>query len=86
MPDTLRIALAQIDTHLGDVNANTACISAARAEAAGQGADLVVTPEFSIGGYPPENLVRKPAPIAKFRAAIADLGRDTADGGTGLVA
>ena len=81
----LRIALAQIDTHLGGVAINVARIRRARAEAAAQGADLVVTPEFSIGGYPPEDLVRKPAFIETCEAAIQDLARDTADGGPGLI-
>ena len=81
----LRIALAQIDTHLGGVATNVARIRRARAEAAALGADLVVTPEFSIGGYPPEDLVRKPAFIETCEAAIQDLARDTADGGPGLI-
>jgi len=81
----LRIALAQIDTHLGGVAINVARIRRARAEAAALGADLVVTPEFSIGGYPPEDLVRKPAFIETCEAAIQDLARDTADGGPGLI-
>ena len=81
----LRIALAQIDTHLGEVAVNVARIRRARAEAAALGADLVVTPEFSIGGYPPEDLVRKLAFIETCEAAIQDLARDTADGGPGLI-
>jgi NAD+ synthase len=44
-----------------------------------------VTPEFSIGGYPPEDLVRKPAFVEACEAAIAALAADTADGGPGLV-
>jgi len=85
MPDTLKIALAQIDTHLGEVAVNVARIRRARADAAAQGADLVVTPEFSVGGYPPEDLVRKPAFVEACEAAIQDLARDTADGGPGLI-
>ena len=82
---TLKLALAQIDTHLGEINANVARIRAARAEAAAMGADLVVTPEFSVGGYPPEDLVRKPAFVALCEAAIAELAGDTADGGPALI-
>jgi NAD+ synthase len=85
MPDSLRLAIAQINPHLGQVNDNLALIRAARAEAAGLGADLVVTPEFSIAGYPPEDLVRKPAFIAACEAAIAALAADTEDGGPGLI-
>ena len=51
---SLRIALAQLNPHEGQIDHNLARIRAARAEAATLGADLVVTPEFSIAGYPPE--------------------------------
>ena len=85
MSDSLKIALAQIDPHVGQIDANLANIRAARAQAAAMGADLVVTPEFSIAGYPPEDLVRKPAFIARCTAAIEALAADTADGGPGLI-
>ncbi len=85
MSETLKIALAQIDPTVGDVIANLALIRRARAEGARLGADLVVTPEFSIGGYPPEDLVRKPAFVAACAAAIAELAVDTVDGGPGLI-
>jgi NAD+ synthase len=45
----------------------------------------VVTPEFSIGGYPTEDLVRKPAFVAACEDAIAALAADTADGGPGVL-
>ena len=83
--DTLRIALAQINPHVGQIDANLAAIRAARAKAAEAGAHLVVTPEFSIAGYPPEDLVRKAAFVARCEAAIALLAKDTADGGPGLI-
>jgi len=85
MTDRLRIALAQIDAHLGDLPGNAARIRVARAEAARRGADLVVTPEFSIGGYPPEDLVLRPAFCAAAEAEIQALAAETADGGPGLV-
>jgi NAD+ synthase len=85
MSDTLRIALAQLNPHEGDVRHNLAGIRRARAEGARLGADLVVTPEFSIGGYPPEDLVRKPAFVAACEAAIDELAADTGDGGPGLI-
>jgi NAD+ synthase len=85
MAETLKIALAQLNPHEGALTANAALIRKARAEAAKLGADLVVTPEFSIAGYPPEDLVRKPAFIAACEAAIAELAAETADGGPGLV-
>jgi NAD+ synthase len=85
MPETLRIALAQINSHVGQLVDNLAAIRRARAEGARLGADLVVTPEFSVAGYPPEDLVRKPAFVADCEAAIAELAADTADGGPGLI-
>ena len=85
MSATLRLALAQLNPHEGEIHANLARIRAARAEAARLGADLLVTPEFSIAGYPPEDLVLKPAFAEACAAAIAELAADTADGGPGLV-
>ena len=85
MTDTLRIALVQFNPHEGHVVHNLAGIRRARTEAARLGAELVVTPEFSIAGYPPEDLVRKPAFVAACAAAINELAADTADGGPGLI-
>jgi NAD+ synthase len=82
---SLSIALAQINPHEGQVERNLARIRAARAQGAEAGVDLVVTPEFSIAGYPPEDLVRKAAFVESCEAAIAALARDTADGGPGLI-
>ncbi len=58
---------------------------AARDEAARQGADLVVFPELFIAGYPPEDLVLKPAFQAACRAEIEKLARETAAGGPALL-
>ncbi len=85
MPETLRIALAQINPEVGGVRRNLEIIRGARATAARLGADLVVAPEFAIGGYPPEDLVRKPAFVAACEAALAELAADTADGGPGVI-
>ena len=57
----------------------------ARAQAAAQGADLVVFPELFIAGYPPEDLVLKPAFQAACRTAVEALARETADGGPALL-
>ena len=85
MTDRLRIALAQINPTVGDLKGNAELIRRARAEAAGQGADLAVATELCISGYPPEDLVMKPAFVAACRDAIEALARDTADGGPALV-
>ena len=85
MNSSFTVALAQVDLHVGQVAANVQTIRDARAEAASGGAALVVTPEFSLGGYPPEDLVRKPAFIDRCEAALAELAAGTADGGPALV-
>jgi len=85
MTDRLRIALAQINPHEGALDRNADRIRAARAEAAALGADLVVTPEFSIAGYPPEDLVLKPSFVEACMQRIEALAAETADGGPGLV-
>ena len=60
------------------------CAARAR-RAAGQGADLVIFPELFISGYPPEDLVLKPAFQAACRAAVEELARETADGGPAML-
>lgn len=85
MIDTLTLAIAQLDLHVGAIDRNLATIRAARAEAARLGADLLVTPELGIAGYPPEDLVLKPAFVAACAAAAEALAADTADGGPGMI-
>lgn len=84
-PDTLLIAIAQLDPTVGDVAGNLALAREARAEAAGQGADLVLFTELFIAGYPPEDLVMKPAFVAACERAVEELAADTADGGPGVI-
>jgi NAD+ synthase len=86
MADTLKIAIAQLNCQVGAIDKNLARIREARAEAARLGADLLVTPELSISGYPPEDLVLKPAFVAACEAAAEELALDTADGGPGIIA
>jgi NAD+ synthase len=83
--DTLRIALAQLNPVLGDLAGNAARLRKARAEAAARGADLVAFTELFITGYPPEDLVRKPAFAAAARAVVEALAAETADGGPGVI-
>lgn len=83
--DKLAIAVAQLNPIVGDIAGNTDRVRRARAEAAAQGADLVVFPELFIAGYPPEDLVLKPAFQAACRAAIEMLARETATPGPALV-
>jgi NAD+ synthase (glutamine-hydrolysing) len=57
----MRIAIAQLDCVVGDLAGNAGRILGAVAEAKRGGADLVITPELSLCGYPPEDLVLRPA-------------------------
>ena len=84
-PDTIRIALAQLNPTVGDIAGNVALAREARADAARQGADLLVFPELFLSGYPPEDLVLKPAFIEACREAAEDLAKDTVDGGPGMI-
>jgi NAD+ synthase len=81
----LKITLAQLNPTVGDVQGNAAKARAARARAAADGADLVLLPELFITGYPPEDLVLKPAFQAACRAAVEALARETADGGPAML-
>lgn len=85
MTDTLKICLAQLNPTLGDIEGNLTKIRAARAEAAAQGADLLVASEMYITGYPAEDLVLKPMFLDRVDAALEALAEDTADGGPGLL-
>src|ERR1700734_1084014 len=79
------VTLAQLNPTVGDVAGNAAKARAARVQARAAGADLVVLPELFIAGYPPEDLVLKPAFQSECRAAIEGLARDTADGGPAML-
>src|SRR6185369_1699919 len=84
-PDILRIAVAQLNPVVGDVAGNLAKAREARADAARQGADLVLFTELFLAGYPPEDLVLKPAFLRACEQAAEALIKDTADGGPGVV-
>ncbi len=85
LTDTLKIAVAQLDSVVGDIDGNLKKAREARARAAAGGADLLVLSELFIAGYPPEDLVLKPAFQDACRKAVESLAADTADGGPGVV-
>jgi NAD+ synthase len=82
---TLRIAIAQLNPTVGDVAGNLALAREARRDAAREGADLVLFTELFISGYPPEDLVLKPAFLAACLKAVEELAAETADGGPGVI-
>ena len=76
MSDTVRVALAQVDLVVGDVAGNTAkIIDWARRARDKEDADLVVFPELSICGYPPEDLLFHTGLRHDVEAAVAEISR-----------
>ncbi len=69
----LKIALAQINSKVGDLAGNAEKIFQAAQQAEKAGASLIVTPELSLTGYPPEDLVLRPAFLAACDKALQDL-------------
>jgi len=83
--DRLAIAVAQLNPVVGDVTGNLERARTARAQAARERADVIAFSELFIAGYPPEDLVLKPAFQAACRLAIEALVHDTADGGPAVL-
>ena len=81
----IKITLAQLNPTVGDVTGNAAKARAAREKAKADGADLVVLSELFLAGYPPEDLVLKPAFQSACRAAVEELARETKDGGPAML-
>ena len=77
---TLRLALAQVDATVGDLDGNAALIRERAAEAAAQGAGLIAFPEMMLTGYPVEDLALRPsfrrASIEALHALAAGLAAD----------
>lgn len=78
----MRIALAQLNLVVGDLDGNGSRIAATIAEARAAGAQLVVFPELAVTGYPPEDLLFKEHFLADARAVVDRLAQDT----SGIVA
>lgn len=75
----MKVILAQINTRVGDLTNNTERIIQHISQARSEGADLIVFPELSITGYPPEDLVEKKAFVRKNQEML-DLIREATDG------
>ncbi|HJO73112.1 MAG TPA: NAD+ synthase [Rhodospirillales bacterium] len=85
MIESLAISLAQINPVVGDIDGNAELVRAARREAADGGADLVAFGELAVSGYPPEDLVLKPAFQERVEACLTGLTAETGDGGPALL-
>ena len=83
--DSLRLALAQLNPGVGDIDGNLKKARAARAEAAANGADLIAFTELYLTGYPIEDLVLKPAFQQAAREACEAFAHDTSDGGPAVL-
>lgn len=72
---TLRIALAQLNVCVGDVQANLQQVQAAIQHAQAQHADLIVFPELVLAGYPPEDLLFRPDFLAQMQTTVTSLAQ-----------
>lgn len=83
MTDALTIAIAQLSQRMGDLAANADAMLTARKQATG--ADLILFPELQLIGYPPEDLVLKPALAERADIQLARLAAATEDGGPAML-
>jgi NAD+ synthase len=81
----LAIVLAQVNPTVGDLSGNAALVRRARDDAGALGADLVVFPELVLVGYPPEDLVLRPALVEAAAGILRELERESAVGVPGIV-
>src|SRR6478672_1778510 len=73
----IRVAMAQLNTVVGDLDGNVSRVLGALEEAEQAGADVLVCPELAVTGYPPEDLVLKPGFVADNRAALDKIAART---------
>jgi NAD+ synthase (glutamine-hydrolysing) len=76
---TVQVALAQINPTVGDLAGNAAKIVESARRAHALGAQLVITPELSLCGYPPEDLLLRPAFMQACQDALADCAKALGD-------
>jgi NAD+ synthase (glutamine-hydrolysing) len=75
----MRLALAQINTVVGDLDGNAARIVGRLHEAREAGADLVLFPELAVTGYPPEDLLFRPGFLRQARRSLDQIAKETND-------
>jgi NAD+ synthase (glutamine-hydrolysing) len=73
----MKLALAQIDPTVGDLEGNRELILARLEEARSASADLVVFPELAVSGYPPEDLLLRPGFVRAARASLDRIAAET---------
>ncbi|HXG78706.1 MAG TPA: NAD+ synthase [Methyloceanibacter sp.] len=83
--DSFKLALAQLNPVVGDIEGNIKRARETRSHAAEAGADLVAFTELYLTGYPIEDLTLKPALQSAAREACEDLAKDTKDGGPAML-
>ena len=83
--NALRLGLAQIDPVVGDFAHNAALIAGVFARLAAQGAELVLTPELALSGYPPEDLLLRPDFYRAARRHLESLAALTTEEGPALL-
>src|SRR5919112_3989752 len=83
MTDRLKIAFAQMNQRVGDLEANAAAMLEMRRRA--QGADLLLCPELQLIGYPPEDLVLKPEFVRRTHECTDELVAATAEPGPAML-
>ena len=77
--EDVKVALAQINSTVGDLAGNVGLLAAAARRAYAEGAHLVVAPELALSGYPPEDLLLRPAFMRACADALAKLAAELAD-------
>jgi NAD+ synthase (glutamine-hydrolysing) len=73
----LRVALAQLNVVVGDLDGNRARILSATEEARSRGADVVVFPELAVTGYPPEDLLLRPGFVRGAHESVTEIASAT---------
>ncbi len=75
----MKVVLAQFNATVGDLAGNSLCIEQMARQAHAGGARLVVAPELALSGYPPEDLLLRPAFMLACREALQDLATNLMD-------
>lgn len=81
----MRCALLQLNARVGDISANAEAIIRSAQEAASRGADLCITPELALTGYPPLDLLLYPAFIEEVESAVQRIANALDKAGVALV-